>query len=186
MAAIRRRLGRLTQQQLKFLHAYAASGDGISAALSAGYSRSSAPQMVRRTLRNPLALDYLETLRAKSRAITAYDLSTAMRESLAVIEFAKERGNAMAYFKAVEHRAKLMGLLVERVETVSVDLTAALAEAKRRWIERSAKASPAAELAAEPSALEGSRKEEEQRGVSVKSEQGGGGAGGGARLCGSI
>lgn len=38
----------------------------------------------------------------------------------------------MAYFKAVEHRAKLSGLLVERVQVSSVDITAALEAAQAR------------------------------------------------------
>lgn len=43
-----------------------------------------------------------------------------------MIDFAKANKNAMAYFKAVEHRAKLSGLLIGRVEVGTVDLKGAL------------------------------------------------------------
>jgi len=41
----------------------------------------------------------------------------------------------MAYFKAVEHRAKLSGLLVERIHIEKVDLTEALRQADLRIID---------------------------------------------------
>lgn len=125
-------IARLTAKQRAFLDHYAHSGHLTNAGIAAGYTARSAPQMGKRILENPLAIEYLRALRDDTRAIVAYDLATAMRESLEVIDFAKEKGNAMAYFKAVEHRAKLSGLLVERVQVSSVDITAALDEAQAR------------------------------------------------------
>lgn len=123
---------RLAPKQLIFLQEYAKGQSIENATKAAGYSRSSAPQMAKRTLKNPLGIKYLQDLQASSRAITAYDLSTAMQESLEVIQFAKERGQAMAYFKAVEHRAKLSGLLFEQHRVETIDLTGALQAAKER------------------------------------------------------
>jgi hypothetical protein len=65
---------------------------------------------------------------------SVYDLATAMKEADEVCAFAKLHKNAMAYMKATELRAKLSGLLVDRVEVVSVDLTGALERAERRVI----------------------------------------------------
>lgn len=133
-AMVRTRTARLTQQQIRFLDAYAQCHDGKKAAMSVGYTASSAPQMAKRTLANPKAIEYLSKLQSESRAIASYDLALAMQESLEVIAFAKEKGNAMAYFKAVEHRAKLSGLLVDKVQISAVDISAALREAESRIV----------------------------------------------------
>jgi phage terminase small subunit len=132
---VRTRTPRLTQQQIKFLDQYAVSRNGTDAAMSVGYTKSSAPQMAQRTLKNPAAIEYLRTLTSESRAIAAYDLATAMTESLEVIAFAKDKGNAMAYFKAVEHRAKLSGLLIDRIQVEKVDIRGAILEAEARLVE---------------------------------------------------
>jgi hypothetical protein len=71
---------------------------------------------------------------AALRDAAQFDLAQALRESLEVIAFAKQKGNAMAYFKAVEHRAKLCGLLVDRVQVEKVDIRAALLEAEARLV----------------------------------------------------
>ena len=47
--------------------------------------------------------------------IVANDLAAAM-QAQEVIDFAKKHKNSMAYFKAVQHRADLSGLLIDRVE----------------------------------------------------------------------
>ena len=64
--------------------------------------------------------------------MAVYDLATAMREAEDVCAFSKLHKNAMAYCKATELRAKLSGLLIDRVEIVPVDLTGALERAERR------------------------------------------------------
>ena len=64
--------------------------------------------------------------------MAVYDLATAMREAEDVCAFAKLHKNAMAYCKGTELRAKLSGLLIERVEIATVDLTDALARAEAR------------------------------------------------------
>jgi hypothetical protein len=122
----------LSAKQVQFLDLYAVNQNAKQSALSVGWSATSARQMAYRTLRHPRAQGYLRSLQSESRAIVAYDLATAMKESLEVISYAKEKGNAMAYFKAVEHRAKLSGLLIDRVMVEKVDLTAALEAARSR------------------------------------------------------
>ena len=135
MPQVRTTTPRLTQRQIQFLDQYAKCRNGKDAAISVGYTTSSAPQMAQRTLKNPKAQEYLKSLQSESRAIVAYDLSVAMQESLDVIAHAKLTNNSMAYFKAVEHRAKLSGLLIDRVQVATVDIKGALEEARTRTLE---------------------------------------------------
>jgi len=67
--------------------------------------------------------------------MAVYDLATAMREAEDVCAFAKLHKNAMAYGKGTELRAKLSGLLIDRVEIVTVDLVGALERAERRVVD---------------------------------------------------
>jgi len=78
----------------------------------------------------------IEKIRAQGRTLAAYDLAVAMQEALDVIEFAKQHKNAMAYFKGVELRSRLSGLLIDKVEVVTVDLVAALQLAEQRVLKQ--------------------------------------------------
>ena len=91
--------------------------------------------MFQRLMKKEIAQEYLGKIQQQSRAMMAYDLSLAMAESLEVIAFAKLKGNAMAYFKAVEHRAKLSGLLIDRIQVEKVDIRSAIIEAEARLVE---------------------------------------------------
>ena len=103
------------------------------AALEAGFSRSVAEHSIGKVHEKPEVQAAIQKARDESRAAAVYDLTKAMQESLEVIEFAKQNRNAMAYFKAVEHRAKLSGLLVERVAVeVQANVRVALDEARTR------------------------------------------------------
>lgn len=126
---------RLSAKQRQFLDEYARTGEAKRAALSIGYTKSSAPQMAKRILSSRVAQDYLATLRNKSQAITGYTVAKAMIETDHAIEFAREKGNAMAIVKAVELRCKLSGLLIERIHVEKVDLTEALRQADLRIID---------------------------------------------------
>ena len=120
---------RLTGKQIRFVELLASGVEQKLAAEQAGLKNRSSQY---RTLTNPLAIQYLSTIRAESRAIAAYDVSIAMAEALADHKFAVEKGNAMAAVKATELRAKLSGLLIDRVEIATVDLTGALTRAEAR------------------------------------------------------
>ena len=67
--------------------------------------------------------------------MAVYDLAVAMKEAEEVIEFAKAHKHPTAYFFAVRHRAHLSGLLVDRIEVATVDLTGALARAEKRVLD---------------------------------------------------
>ena len=103
----------------------------------AGYSDSYCKVLRSRLLKKPDVRQMIDEIRKQGRAAAAYDLSRAMQEALEVIEFAKGTKNAMAYFKAVEHRAKLSGLLVDQlhVKAEVIDLAGALEAATRRVLD---------------------------------------------------
>ena len=126
---------RLTEKEKALLDHYALHHNGTQAGISAGYTKRSAPQMFQRLMKNQTAQEYLGKIQQQSRAMMAYNLTTAMAESLEVIQYAKEKGNAMAYFKAVEHRAKLSGLLIDRIQVEKVDIRSAIIEAEARLVE---------------------------------------------------
>lgn len=66
------------------------------------------------------------------RAKAMYTVEHAVIEIDRAIRLGYDRGNPMSIAKLLELKAKLYGLLVERVETVTVDIALALSEAKRR------------------------------------------------------
>jgi hypothetical protein len=123
---------KLTRKQQHFLELYAEGKDQREAGQLSGLKSTGS---IYRTLTNPLAQEYLSAIRAESRAIARYDIAVAMQEANEVIEFAKKKGNAMAYCKAVELRAKLSGLLIDRVQVEKIDITKALSEAQARVVE---------------------------------------------------
>ena len=63
-----------------------------------------------------------------------------MSEAKDTMQFARETENANAYCKAVELRAKLSGLLIDRVEVVSIDLSGSIARAEQRVLQSTAQA----------------------------------------------
>ena len=120
---------RITSKQIKFLELVATGLEHHEAGKQAGINSSTSRY---RCLTNPIAIAYLSTLRSESRAIAAYDIASAMNEAKEARDFAIEHENPMAVVKATELRAKLSGLLIDRVEIATVDLTGALAKAQAR------------------------------------------------------
>jgi phage terminase small subunit len=108
--------------------------ESFPAAKAAGYSDSYARVLRTRMLKNPEVVKVLERIRSEGMKMAVYDLATAMREAEAVCAFAKLHKNAMAYCKGTELRAKLSGLLIDRIEVVPVDLRGALDRAEARVV----------------------------------------------------
>lgn len=129
------RSGMLTPLQHAFVQEYA-KGDknATQAAIAAGYSPRSARVQVYDLLRNPDVKAELDRIRERITKKTVYDAAAAFNEAGEALEIARKSNNSHAFTKAVELRAKLHGLLTDKllVETVSVDLTAALRDAKAR------------------------------------------------------
>lgn len=78
-----------------------------------------------------------------------------MDEALKAMDFAFETKNANAVVKACELRAKLSGLLIERVEVFSADLRGALLEASKRVIQSSPNSYSVLPIEREPASEEG-------------------------------
>lgn len=86
--------------------------------------------------RLPQVQRHIQDIRERAAATAAYDVSQCMDECNAAIAFARQNRNAMAMMKGLELKAKLAGLLIERIHVEAVDLTKALAEAKERAAQR--------------------------------------------------
>jgi len=127
--------GMLTPLQQAFVYEYAkAPKNATQAAIAAGYSPRTARVQVYDLLRNPKVRSELDRIRDQVTRETVYDVAVSFNEAGEALEIARQAEDPHGMMKAIEHRAKLHGLLVDRsrVETISVDLTAALRDAKAR------------------------------------------------------
>ena len=109
-------------------------GQGLTqgeAALKAGYKSKAGSY---KADRNPQVIKYLSEIQRNAAVRTGYVVASAMDEAKDAMTFAYKTENASAYVKAVELRAKLSGLLIERVEVFTADLKGALAQAQSRII----------------------------------------------------
>jgi phage terminase small subunit len=103
---------RLTPQQAKFVSAYLKTSNGTAAAIEAGYSRRWASHRAYDLLsNNPAVMEAVASVRKAVAETAKYDTEKAMEEARKSMEFARETGDASAMVKAIELRAKLMGLL---------------------------------------------------------------------------
>lgn len=85
--------------------------------------------------RNPLVQEYLSNIQQSVAIRASHTVVQAMHEAEQGMIFAKETENAGAFVKAVELRAKLSGLLIDRVEVFSMDMKGALDQARSRVIQ---------------------------------------------------
>lgn len=90
----------------------------------------------------PQVQQAIHDIQSKSRALIAYDLSIAMADCDKAADLSYACNQPMALVKAFELKAKLAGLLIEKHEILTVSLTEALAEAKRRAESRKTLDSP--------------------------------------------
>ena len=104
-----------------------------AAAVKAGYSPSFAEKAESRILNRPLVRAEWQKIQTVARERSGYTLEAAMAEAADAAEFAKTHKNPMAYVKAVDLRARISGLMVERIEQVPpINLRQALEDAKAR------------------------------------------------------
>ena len=122
----------LDERQLKFIALVAKGIKPKDACLAAGYSQSYARRRSHELVRLPVVARELAAIRESVRTTLVYDCAAAMREAKEAMEFAFKTDNAHAYVKAVELRAKLSGLLIDRVEVFSADLRGAIELAQGR------------------------------------------------------
>jgi hypothetical protein len=123
----------LDERQRRFVQFVAKGIPLKDAARQAGYSEAYS-RKTRHLMKHPGIARELSIIQKEARIALSYDVQTAMLECAAVIAFAKSKGNAMAYCKTVELRAKLSGLLIDRVEVFSADLKGALEAARNRVV----------------------------------------------------
>lgn len=103
----------LTEKQQKFAQEFAKHGIINRAAKAAGYNQ----KITSKDLNKSKAMTaILEESRAKLVASTGYGAAQAMDEAQRAIEFAITTNNANAYVKAVELRARISGLMIEKVD----------------------------------------------------------------------
>lgn len=120
---------RISPKQQQYAELRAQGKTQGEAALLAGYNSKTGAY---RAERNPLVNGYLSEVRRNAAVRAGYVVATAMDEARDAMGFARETENATAYVKAVELRAKLSGLLIEKHEVLTVSLKEALDLAKQR------------------------------------------------------
>lgn len=121
----------LTERQRRLVELVATGLSVQQAATKAGFSPSYARKSSR-LLKHPGIAQAIAAIRAEGRTLAAYGLAEAMKEAEDAARFARLKGNAMTLVKSVELRSRLSGLLIERIETVTVDLKGALEAASNR------------------------------------------------------
>jgi len=123
---------RITPQQQLYADFRAQGLTQGEAALRAGYANKTSAY---KADKNPAVREHISAIQRLAQVKTAYTVEMSMQEAFDTMEFAREKGNPMAYCKAVELRAKLSGLLIERVEVFTADLRSALLAASKRVVE---------------------------------------------------
>lgn len=102
----------LSEREQKFVRELLRVGNQSEAERLAGYPDGSAGQLMKRPL--------IQAALAKGREIVqkklSYGLEQAMEQAQEAYEFALQTDNANAAVKAAELRAKLNGLLVEKID----------------------------------------------------------------------
>jgi hypothetical protein len=106
-----------------------------AAAMEAGFSESTAGHSATRLHKKESVQKALESARQELREKTIYDVHACIREIDETIAYAKLHKNSMAMAKLIELKARLMGLLVDKLdirlaEKPSVEM--ALFEARNR------------------------------------------------------
>ena len=120
---------RITPRQQKYAELRASGLTQGAAALQAGYKNKVSAS---KADKHPLVRQHLSGIQKLACSRVSYTVATAMDEALQVIEFAKANGNANAFCNAVSLRAKLSGLLIDKVELVAIDLSGSIQRAEQR------------------------------------------------------
>jgi phosphatidylserine/phosphatidylglycerophosphate/cardiolipin synthase-like enzyme len=106
--------------------------DWVPAARAEGCSPSYARVIHTRMMKHPVVVRELDAIRRDARREAVYGVVEAMAQAQKGIDLAERHKNPMAFIKGCELRAKLSGLLIDRVEVAVVDLRGSLEAAKTR------------------------------------------------------
>jgi hypothetical protein len=121
--------------QLRFIAELQRGLQGTDAAIAAGYSAKTAKHAAYQLQhQNKLVIAELKKVRTNLAVATEYNGERAADDCDKGMDFALRTQNANAFIKAVELKAKLTGLLREKLDiTVErIDITDALAAARAR------------------------------------------------------
>lgn len=120
----------LTPKRQRFVKAYLANGgNGKQSAIEAGYSEKSAKSQAWSLLHRDEGVQAaLKELADGVKKHALHDYNVAMMEFEEGMRLAEKTGQAMAYVRAAEMRARMAGLLIER-QLVQVHNRASIKEA---------------------------------------------------------
>lgn len=139
----------LTPRQQKFIAAWQMGVDGTAAAVAAGYKPKAARWSAWNLLNNnKLVMAEVKRLQAGLAKAAEYNGEKCMAECDAAITFAQKTQNANALARLIELKAKLTGLLREKLDITmehKVNIGDALAQAKERALRPSCDPAPAIE-----------------------------------------
>lgn len=125
----------LTQKQRAFIAAYQSGLSGTQAAIQAGYSAHSARHTANHLVNNtPAVRAELDKVAQNLAEAAGYNGERCMAELDKAIKFAIETKQPNAYVKAIELRARLAGLLRDKLDVTfeRADMAEALAAARAR------------------------------------------------------
>jgi phage terminase small subunit len=124
----------LNPRQLRFVKEYLLCGVGAEAARRAGYSDFTAHRAGPKLLRHPKIAAEIDAERAKLRSATSATLEDAIAEINAHIIAAAAARQYTAVATLTKLKYEMTGLYTQRLhmQVETVDLTAALAEARSR------------------------------------------------------
>lgn len=125
----------LSPRQQRFIAGLQSGLDGTTAAKDAGYSPRWAAQRAHHLINDPGPVrDALERVRNELAQTTQYNGERAMAEAEKAMAFAERTDNANAMVRAIELRARISGVLRDKIDiTVEMpDINQALTEAKAR------------------------------------------------------
>ncbi|HEV2622915.1 MAG TPA: terminase small subunit [Frateuria sp.] len=126
----------LTARQRRFIAEWQTRADGTQAAIAAGYSPRSARYTAYHLLNeNPAVKAEIERVQHQLAEAAEYNGAKCMAECDAAIRFAEKTNNANALARLIELKAKLTGLLREKLDVSidhRIDISDALAAARSR------------------------------------------------------
>lgn len=108
--------GGLKPKEAKFAAEYLKDGDAQRAALAVDPTYKDPGTSGSKMLQKPAVREVVKAAHQEIAKKGVHNLEIAMQEAKDAMDFAKETANANAFIKAVEHRAKLNGLLVEKID----------------------------------------------------------------------
>ena len=147
---------KLSPRQQLFIAEIQKGVPGRQAAIAAGYSPRTAKQMAYQLMhQNELVRAELERVRQNLATLAEYNGERCMADCDKGMDFALKTDNANAFVRAAELKARLAGLLREKVDiTVErIDVTDALAAARARVDQLRLPCDPAATIEGDFKAL---------------------------------